>query len=67
MDCWDAIAIISVICCPACLFVCLFELGNYTISFLRALLPILAIYKMGKVAATVPAMSEANMLCVIHS
>ena len=42
------------------------KLGNNTVSFLRALLPILAVYKMHKTAANVSAMSEADMLHEIH-
>ena len=47
------------------LLVCLFELGNY-MFLLRALLPILAVYKMSEATATVPAMNEADMLRVNH-
>ena len=45
----------------------LFKLGNYIVFFLRALLPILAKYKMSEAAATVPAISEADILHVIYS
>ena len=48
------------------LLVYLFELGNCVSFFLRALLPILAICKISEAAATIPDMSEADILCVIH-
>ena len=41
LDCWDIITIIST--GFFALLVCLFELGNYTVLFLRAFLPILAV------------------------
>ena len=47
------------------LLVCL-EVGNYTVSFWRALLSILAVCKISEAAATVPVMSETGILCVIH-
>ena len=51
-------------CLLPCLFVCL--IWGITLFFLIALLPILAVCKMGEVAATVPAMSDTDMLLVIH-
>ena len=59
---WDAIAIISTSCSLACLFVWAGELYCF-IS--KALLSILAVFKISEAAATVPAMSEADMLHVI--
>ena len=50
----------------AALLVCLFELGNYAVFFRRALLPILAAYKVNEAAATLPPISEANILRVVH-
>ena len=47
------------------LLVCLFELGNYII-FLKGIATYLAVCRISEAAASVPAMSEADMLCVIH-
>ena len=47
------------------LLISIFELRNNTV-FCRVLLPIFAVCKISEAAATEPAMSKADMLCVIH-
>ena len=48
------------------LLVCSSKLGNYTVFFLKGIATILAVCKISEAAATVAAMSKANMLRVIH-
>ena len=48
------------------LLVCLFELGNYILFFFEGHCYLSWLCKMSEAAATVPAMSEADMLRVIH-
>ena len=64
LDYWDTIAIISAAYCLSCFF--FWELGNYTVSFLRALLCILTVPAISEAAATVLAINKANTLCVIN-
>ena len=47
------------------LLVYLFELGNW--YFFKGIATYLGLYKMSETAVTLPAMSEANILHVIHS